>query len=211
MAAMRAAALRVGGRAGYGGCAITLPHDIDLELATEQKSSWKSCSVMTARGDWRSRSTTMIGSPCPKAAGIPAPQWDYQHHIYPAVALPLSQLKTGAGANQVRLQVSDQHPWNWPQNLIYGIHIRVYYDAEYKPHPHGSPDVSLRPAPAFGATVRLAVDANGPNAAIQRVDYLGHYEDANFEGDGQYSQWHYHYVKAELWVPWGWPPRPPGK
>ena len=189
--------LRVGGRVGYGGGAITLPHDIDLESATRAEivlekllchDGTRGLEIAVNDHDWIA---------VPEAAGIPAPQWDYQHHTYPVVALPLSQLKPGAGANQVRLQVSDQHPWNWPQNLIYGIHIRVYYNAEHKPHPTGRL-TSPTPGAALGASVRLAVDANGPNAAIQRVDYLGHYEDASFEGDGQYSQWHYHYVKAEL-------------
>ena len=48
------------------------------------------------------------------------------HHTYPVVPIPLDQLKA-AGTNQFRLRVSDEHPWNWPQNLIYGVHARAYY------------------------------------------------------------------------------------
>ena len=72
----------------------------------------------------------------PEAESIAEPPWDYQHHTYPIVPLPLSQLSAD-GENQFRLRVGDEHPWNWPQHLIYGVHLRIYYEPVKKPHPAG--------------------------------------------------------------------------
>lgn len=189
--------LRVGGKFDYGGGLLTLPHDVDLDLATRAEivlekllchDGTRGLEIAVNDQDWIA---------VPEATGIPEPQWEYQHHIYPIVTVPLSHLKPGPGANQIRLRVSDQHSWNWPQNLLYGIHVRVYYDAKEKPHPAGRL-ISPQPGGALGQRVPLAVEASSPNGPIRRVDYVGHYEDVNFEGDGRYLQWHYHYVKAEL-------------
>ena len=53
----------------------------------------------------------------PEAEAIPYPQWQYQHHIYPVVSIPLSFLKSGKG-NQFRMRVDPEHPWKWPQNRM---------------------------------------------------------------------------------------------
>jgi hypothetical protein len=97
----------------------------------------------------------------------------------------------------VRLRVSDEHPWNWPQNLIYGVHVRIYYDAAKKPHPTGRL-ISPRAGTALGTDVLLQAEASSPNGAIRRVDFLGHYEDVNLQGDGQYTQWQYYFHRAVL-------------
>jgi hypothetical protein len=132
----------------------------------------------------------------PEAEGIPAPQRDYQHHTYPVATVPLGQLRAGTG-NQFRLRVSDEHPWQWPQNLIYGVHFRVFYDRERKPGPTGRL-VLPSENDALGTEVELRAEASSPNGRIERVDFLGRFEDVNLEGDGQYRQWHYHYVRAQL-------------
>jgi hypothetical protein len=95
------------------------------------------------------------------------------------------------------MRVSDEHPWDWPQHLIYGVHVRIYYDADRKPHPTGRL-VLPRAREALGAQVELAAEPESANDPIRRVDFLGHLEDVNWEGDGQYTQWHYHYVRAQL-------------
>lgn len=102
-----------------------------------------------------------------------------------------------ARLNQFRLKVDDEHPWNWPQNLIYGVHFRIYYDEAQKPHPTGR-ILSPRPGASLGREVELAAEARSPNGGIRRVDFVGRYEGVNLEGDGLYTQWHYHYVRGEL-------------
>ena len=188
--------LRVGGRLDYGGGPIGLPHDFDLEHAIHVEvviekllchDGTRGLAISVNGRDWID---------APEAPGIPVPQWEYQHHTYPVVAVPLDQLKPGKG-NQFRMKVNDDHSWRWPQNLIYGVHFRVYYDPARKPHPVGrltSPTVGA----ALGAEVDLRADSSSPNGRVVRVDFVGCYDDVNLEGDGRYRQWHYHYVKSRL-------------
>lgn len=132
----------------------------------------------------------------PEAEAIPKPRANYQHHTYPVLKVPLSVFKSGTG-NRFRLRVDKAHPWGWPQNLLNGLHIRIYYDAKAKPHPTGR-ITSLKNGDALGETVPLKVDARSPNGKVTRVDYLGLYEDVNLEGDGIYRQWHYLYFHGRL-------------
>lgn len=189
-------ALRVGGRVGYGGGAIALPHRFDLEHAVRAEivvekllchEGTRELAVSVNDHDW-----ILI----PEAPGIPAPQWEYMHHIYPVVPVPLEQLKATDG-NQFRMRVSDEHPWKWPQNLIYGVHFRIYYDPAKKPHPTGR-IISPKPGAALGVKAVLEVEASSPNGAIHQIDFLGHYEDVNLQGDGIYTQWHHHYIRGTL-------------
>lgn len=188
--------LRVGGRLDYGGGPIVLPHELDLEQATRAEivvekllchDGTRGLSISVNSNAWLT---------LPEAPGIPEPQWEYMHHTYPVVTVPLSQLQLGAG-NQVRLRVSDEHPWNWPQNLIYGVHVRIYYDPTRKPHPMGRL-VSPLPGASLGTQVTLAAVASSSRGGIRQVDFLGHYEDVNLQGDGAYTQWQYHYHRAVL-------------
>jgi hypothetical protein len=188
--------LRVGGRLDYGGNPIPWPHAIDLEHAIRAEvivekllchEGTRGLALAVNDHDW-------IDLPDPPSLSEPA--WETMHHTYPVVPLPLDQLKTGEG-NHFRLRVSPEHPWNWPQNLIYGVHVRIFYDVAKKPHPTGRL-VSPRPGDALGIKAPLEATAQSPNGPIQQVDFLGHYLDVNLEGDGDFTQWHYHFHRASL-------------
>jgi hypothetical protein len=200
-------ALRVGGQHGaehpdrgwahgYINAPVVLAHDFDLEHAL--------CAEVVVEKILCHDGTTGLalevnGHPwirIPEAEAIPYPPWEYQHHIYPVVPVPLAFLKSGTG-NQFRLRVDAEHPWKWPQNLIYGVHFRVYYDPARKPHPTGK-ITSVASGAALGRTVRLEAEAQSPAGSIKRVDYVGHYEDVNYEGDGLYTQWHYHFFHGRI-------------
>jgi CubicO group peptidase (beta-lactamase class C family) len=188
--------LRVGGRLDYGGGPIELQHELDLEHATKAEvvvekllchDNTRGLAIQINGHDWIA---------VPEAAQIPEPQWDYQHFTFPVVAVPLSQLKAGSG-NTFALKVADEHSWNWPQNLIYGLQLRIYYDPAKKPHPRGR-IVSPAAGGKLGQKVALAAEATSDTGKLARVDFLGLLADVNWEGDGQYRQWHYHYFKGEL-------------
>lgn len=189
-------ALRVGGRVGYGGGPIALPHAFDLEHALRAEIVLEKLLCHDGTRGLAISVNSNTWMEVPEAPGIPAPQWEYMHHTYPIVPVPLAQLRPTAD-NQVRLRVSDEHPWNWPQNLIYGIHFRIYYDPAKKPHPTGRLVTPARGA-ALGRQVTLEAEASSPNGRIRQVDFLGDQEDVNLEGDGVYAQWHYHFHRAVL-------------
>ncbi len=188
--------LRVGGRLDYGGGPIVLPHDLDLVHATRAEVV---VEKLLCHDGTRGLAISVNDHPWiqfPEAPGIPEPQWEYQHHTYPVVEVPLEQLHSGPG-NQFRLKVSQEHPWNWPQHLIYGVVFRIYYDAKQKAHPVGR---LVRPQEnaVLGRQVELCAEASSPNGEIRQVDFLGRFEDVNLEGDGCYVRWHYRYFRSQL-------------
>jgi len=187
--------LRVGGRVGYEG-SISLEHDFDLEHATKAEvviekilchDGTTGLAIQINDGDWIY---------VPEPAAIPAPQCAYQHHFYPTVRIPLSCLKQGRD-NRFQMKVDTKHPWNWPQNLIYGVHFRIYYDPAKKPHPIGR-ITSPKSGETLGQSLALTAEASSPNGKIEQVDYVGLHEDVNFEGDGVYHQWHYHFFHGRI-------------
>jgi hypothetical protein len=210
--------LRVGGKHGqkhpdrgwahdYINAAVVLDHDFDLEHATKAEvviekilchDGTKGLAIEINGHKWME---------VPEAKNIPAPQWEYQHHIYPTLAVPLAWLKAGKD-NQFRMRVKPEHSWKWPQNLIYGVHFRIYYDPARKPHPTGK-ITSPESGDVIGRSVELACIASGPNGPLKQVDYIGHYEDVNFEGDGNYRQWHYHFFHGKIMHHLGTVVKPP--
>jgi len=188
-------ALRVGGKVGRD-APVVLEHEFDLEHAVKAEvviekilchDGTRGLAIQINGHDWL---------PVPEAEKIPEPQWEYQHHTYPALAIPLAWLKHDRG-NEFRMRVSPEHPWKWPQNLINGVHFRIYYDPAKKPHPTGAITSPASDA-TIGLTTTLACQAQSPNGPIRQVDYVGHYEDVNFEGDGEYRQWHYHFFHGKI-------------
>jgi len=187
--------LRVGGRVGYEG-SIALEHDLDLEHATKAEVVVEKILCHDGTTGLAIQVNDSDRIYIPEAAGIPAPQSTYQHHFYPTVRIPLSCLNQGKD-NQFQMRVDTKHPWNWPQNLIYGVHFRVYYDPAKKPHPSGQ-ITSPKSDDNLGLSATLTAAAGSPNGKIRQVDYIGLYEDVNFEGDGVYRQWHYHFFHGAI-------------
>lgn len=200
-------ALRVGGKRGesypdrgsdfgYVNAAVTWPQAFDLEYALRAEVIIEKILCHEATRDLALRVNDHEWITIPECENIPTPQWMYQHHTYPVIPIPLKQLKAGPG-NRFQMKVSPEHPWNWPQNLINGVHVRIYYDPARKAHPKGRM-VPTEVAPYPRERIKCAVELANPQSRIRRVDYVGLYEDVNFEGDGVYRQWHYHYLHGEM-------------
>lgn len=199
--------IRVGGKQGvsypdrgsdfdYINAWISFPHELDLDEATRAEvlvekilshNGTQGLAIQWNESDW-------INVPAP--ASIPEPRRDYYHHACITVPIPLAKLKPD-DTNRFRLRVSPEQDWGWPQHLIYGVHLRVYYDSAKKTHVDAK--VS-KPATGqtIGRSVPLAVEILERPRRINRVDYVAHYEDVNWEGDGLYRRWHYFYYHGHL-------------
>jgi hypothetical protein len=201
-------ALRVGGREGttdwgtkivngYWETSWIVPGlDIDLEHATKAEVVVEKILCHDGTTGLGIQVNENAWIQVPEAEGIPEPISRFQHHIYPIVELPLAALREGSG-NRFRMRVSADHYWNWPQNLIYGVHIRVYYDPLRKRHP-GAFFASVEDGDILEKDTVLALKTSSPNGAIRQVDFIGLYEDINWEGDGIYRQWHYHFFHGDI-------------
>jgi hypothetical protein len=185
-----------GSEHGYINAPMQLPHDLDLDEAVKAEvivekilchDGTTGLAIQINDSDWYY---------FPEASHIPAPQDRYQYHTYPIIRVPVSAFKSG-GNNSFRLRVDPKHPWRWPQNLINGVHIRIYYNPETKLH-HTGAITSLQSWDKLGENVKLTVECKSAISPIKHVDYVGLYEDVNYEGDGVYRQWHYIYFHKKL-------------
>jgi hypothetical protein len=123
--------LRVGGKESeelpdrgwahdYIDAPIVLSHRFDLECAIKAEVI---VEKILCHDGTKGLALEVNGNPwltVPEALTIPYPPWEYQHHISPVVPVPLSFLRSGTG-NRFRMRVDADHPWKWPQNLIYGV------------------------------------------------------------------------------------------
>lgn len=172
---------------------IFIPHDVILKnvLKAEIMIEKMLCHDYT-----KGLQLSLNGNPpliVPEAENIPEPQYAYMHHIYPLVEIPLEYLNKGKN-NYFSLEVDSVQPWNWPQNLIYGLVLRIFYDLETVNNPTidlFQDDLSLSTHQKIG----LSID---DSKMIKKVDYIGYYEGINMEGDGVYTQWHYNWFKGHM-------------
>lgn len=131
----------------------------------------------------------------PGEAGQGQPSSEYQYMRYPCVQIPTKYLQQGDNTFEFTCSPGTSLGGWWPQWILYGVTFRVYYDSS-RPHPTGritKPSVgsTIGEAPVFGA------EAAEPQP-IKQVDFIGFYNDFNWEGDGNYRQWHYRYLYNEI-------------
>ena len=124
----------------------------------------------------------------PGSLAIPEPQEFYTHQIYPTVDLPLNILRSGK-ENYFSLQV-DTNIY-WPQNLIYGVIFRIYYDSSYTKNM-----ICLTVIGQDEEKISLGI--NGEDRNISSVDFIANYEGPDLDGDGIYNDWHYHYHRGKI-------------
>jgi len=131
----------------------------------------------------------------PGDAGQGPPDTEYQYMRYPCVQIPLGQVERGDNTFEFTCSGGTALGGWWPQWILYGVTFRVYYD-DSKPHPTGQV-IGPSGSSTIGESAVLQANAAGPNP-IEQVDFIGFYEDFNWEGDGQYRQWHYRYLYNEI-------------
>jgi len=135
----------------------------------------------------------------PEPAAIPGqvgrietlPSSCYQYFIYPSINVPLEYLHEGENTLQFGADGQVCFDFGWGQWGAYGTTFRIYYD-ESKPHPTGQITAPVTNS-AVGTEIALEANASSPNGAVQQVDFIGQYEDFDYEGNGVFRQWHYHY------------------
>jgi hypothetical protein len=197
-------ALRVGGKLDYrlienvinyqGAGIIQPPFAVDLKQAIRAELVIEKMLCHEGTGGLRVSINGQKALYLPVSPDIPKPQSDYAHHYNVVVPVDLSLLKQGEG-NTFLFEVDTAGHW-WPQNLVYGMILRVYYKEEL---------VQNRARITQPATGGQLSEINQIILGIPRserpekIDLVGYYEDADLEGDGRYIQWHYSYHKCQLY------------
>jgi hypothetical protein len=108
-------------------------------------------------------------------------------------------LKQGRNVFEFRAGPQICHSIDWGIYKIYAFTVRIYYNTS-KAHPKGR-IVSPRDGSSFGDMPVIEVEAEGSPAApgkteftpgpVRKVEFIGLYEDFNWEGDGVFKRWHY--------------------
>ena len=131
----------------------------------------------------------------PGTAGRGPPEAEYQYMRYPTLPVDLDLLKAGDNTFEFTCRGGSAIGGWWPQWIVYGVTFRIYYGPD-KPH-HTARISDPRPGDTLGENAAFQVDVREPSQ-IERVDFIGRYEDFNWEGDGLYRQWHYRTLFGEL-------------
>lgn len=147
----------------------------------------------------------------PQPSGTPAePQRFYRTLLgNNAAPIPLGQLRNGENVFRFTAGKQVAYANDWGFYWIYDFTARIFYDPTKKPHPTAAMVAPLGGA-TFGDSLRLEVDASSPNGDIVRVDFIGEYEDFDWDGDGVWREWQYsthhgvprHHLGTVTRAPW---------
>jgi hypothetical protein len=196
-------ALRVGGRFDYrnsgqvkdhiGNGLIRPSFSVNLEDAVKAELV---VEKMLCHGGTEGLRVFVNGNnpiPVPAPLSIPEPQSAYPYHYNEVVPVDLTFLQPGV-ANTFAFEVDTSGP-RWPQNLIYGIILRIYYN------PTMELDRAVFVNPPEDGTIgeTALIRLNVPDEErLDRIELVGYYEGPDMDGDGVYTGWHYHYHKCVL-------------
>jgi len=106
-----------------------------------------------------------------------------------AVPIPLEHLKDGKNIVQFFAGPQICYNFNFGFYWIYSFTVRVYYDSS-RPHPTGK-IITPASGAVLGDKPLITAAASSSNSSVKSVDFIGCYEDFNWEGNGIYRQWHY--------------------
>ena len=114
----------------------------------------------------------------------------------PAVDVPLKHLKNGSNEFVFTCGPQIKYNFNFGFYWIYAFTLRIYYD-ESVPHPTGE-IVFPYPGAIIGDSPVIAAAAESADDSIRQVDFIGYYEDYDWEGNGEFKDWHYQYQKGKI-------------
>jgi hypothetical protein len=147
----------------------------------------------------------------PQPAGTPAePQRFYRTLLgNNAAPIPLAQFRDGE--NVFRFTAGQQIAYrnDWGFYWIYDFTTRIHYAPAKKPHPTGAIILPGEGA-TFGDVLTLEASASSPNGEIARVEFIGEYDDFDWDGDGVWREWQYsthhgvlrHHLGTVTAAPW---------
>lgn len=189
-----------GPNATAAGAARYLPNRInhmvidDLEHAVKAEMIVELWGGHAGTADKRVRlnSNEWLSVPESEHVGAESRHEYYYQFRYPKVDLPLEHIKEG---NNI-LEFTCGGTVSWPQWGVYSVTFRIYYDQE-KQHTTGN-IVPLDNGGVIGDGHTFEVEVDGSPEQVMRVDYVGFYEDFDYNGDGIYDEWQCSYKYGEI-------------
>lgn len=128
--------------------------------------------------------------------GPGAPE-SYMQFRYPVISIPLDQLIVGENTFEFSSGGQISHNFGWGQWGVYGVIFRVYYTPE-KPHIVATDIVSSVKKTSQGESVQLDIKFSEGIDEVKKVEYIGYYEDFDYNGDGIYKDWQYNTLYGDF-------------
>ncbi len=118
----------------------------------------------------------------------------------PAVAVPLDDLVHGTNAFVFTAGPQTKYDFGFGFYWIYAFTLRVYYEDSVAhsrariAYPHAGATIGDNP---IIAAHEEKADPRRPTS-INRIDFIGYYEDYDWAGNGRFLDWHYQYRNAQV-------------
>jgi hypothetical protein len=165
--------------------------DVDLDQAVKAEVSVEYWGGHIGTSEQKFRINGNEWIPVPQPRNTPGKPQCYYRTILgnESVEVPLQNLKDGRNEFQFTCGSQICYSFDWGFYWIYAFTLRVYYQKS-RQHAEGR---IVQPVAnsSLPDTVSLVFRANNADPKIASVDYIGRYEDFDWEGNGVYRQWHY--------------------
>ncbi len=165
--------------------------DLDLRDAVRAEMSVEYWGGHIGTSDQKFRVNGHEWAPIPQPKNTPTSPSCYYRTMLgnDTVDLPLSSLRDGCNEFQFTCGPQICYNFNWGFYWIYSFTVYVYYP-ESKPHPSGG-ITSPKSGATIGDNPKFTAEASSPNGRIRQVDYIGYYEDFDWDGNGVFEGWQY--------------------
>lgn len=165
--------------------------DIDLENAIKAEMSveyWGG-HIGTSEQKFRVNGNDWIYIPQPH--NTPGRPECYHRTILgnESVPIPLNQLRNGYNEFQFTAGPQICHSFDFGFYWIYAFTVRIYYEASTS-HPEGKV-ISPSPGTQISDNAEIKAIVTNSSIPIKQVDFIGYFEDFDWDGNGIYRQWHY--------------------
>ena len=172
---------------------LILADNIDLENATgaeliidrvQSHGGTKDLEVQAGNSKWL---------PVPPPSTVSKPKSDHMFHHNARVNIPLEALIHEKNI-RFRMRVAPEHPWNWPQNLIYSVVLKIRYADKtgFVATVIGPPRGEIT-----GTSAHFELETDEPEL-VEKVEYFGKYLDADLTGNGLYADWKLYYREDKI-------------
>jgi hypothetical protein len=190
---------------------VPKPVNLDLKDATHAELSVEYWGGHIGTAGQRFRVNDHDWIDLPQPSGTPTEPQRFHRTLLGNNAAPIPLTQLIDGENVFRFTAGRQIAYfnDWGFYWIYDFTARVYYDTATKPHPTG--EVILpKVGTTFGDFLKLEANATSPNGNIVRVEFIGEYDDFDWDGDGVWRQWQYsthhgvlrHHLGTATSAPW---------
>lgn len=161
---------------------------VDLKDAIRAEMSFAYWGGHVGTSDQRVLINDALWVDLPQPVGTPGNPQCYYRTLWGNNAVPVPIEAFNDGENVFRFSAGPQicHDFDWGMYWIYGFTVRIYY-SDTVSHPSGT----IRAEPTRDGALKIEANVSPGTSKIARVDFIGDYDDFDWDGDGIWKEWQY--------------------